>query len=71
MRTRKLVDPLFQQTNYFTVWHDNGKIAGLVFVLDSELKPPRQQGGKGHEDHGNRPRHKLRRLGNDEKRKAN
>ncbi|MDH6443265.1 hypothetical protein M2110_001794 [Paenibacillus sp. PastF-4] len=65
------IDPLFQQKYYFAVFDKRGHVIGTVYVLDTEMKPRREMGGTDNEASGYRPRHKLRRLGNDGERQVN
>ncbi|WP_157685624.1 hypothetical protein [Paenibacillus donghaensis] len=47
--TRKPIDPFFQQRNYFAVKDETGAMAGMVYVLDTAMMPPRQRGAR-HND---------------------
>lgn len=40
------IDPLFQQKYYFAVFDKRGHVIGTVYVLDTEMKPRRERGGK-------------------------
>jgi hypothetical protein len=45
-KKRKPIDPFFQQQNYFVVVDETGAMAGMVYVLDTAMMPPKHRGGK-------------------------
>ncbi|MFF2016250.1 hypothetical protein [Paenibacillus sp. NPDC058177] len=67
-KKRKLIDPFFQQRNYFAVNDETGAMVGMVYVLDTAMMPPRQKGGNAREASRNRSWNQLCRMGNDGKR---
>ncbi|MRN56809.1 hypothetical protein [Paenibacillus monticola] len=62
-KKRKLIDPYFQQRNYFVVHDETGAMAGMVYVLDTSMMPPNQRGGDAHENPRYRPWNQLCRMG--------
>lgn len=67
MRSEALADPFFQDVPWDIIFDDDGQLIGEVYVL---LGAARREGELRHENHGDRPRNKLRRVGDNAKRKA-
>lgn len=67
---QKLVDPIFQDRIKFDVLDDDGRICGVVFLLDRQLLPVRK-GKQSYENDGDRPRYELCRMGNNGERETN
>ncbi|MOA01371.1 hypothetical protein D3C78_1207770 [compost metagenome] len=65
-RNQVQVDPFFQEVPWECIYNDIGQVIGEVYVLAWGI----QEEGVKNENHGDRSRNKLRRLGNDGTRKT-